>query len=467
MINKIFKKIINKYSNIFKFLFYLKYLFLIFFISSLIYLVIPKFFNYQEKQVYIKQYLDNNYNFKVKDIKKIQYNILPLPNLKLENVILDFHSSEFEIKVNNITIFPDVLKIYNFKNTKVKKLNLENSKIKLKAEKIITLFEKFSTQKNKININNFSIELYEEKKPIIFLSKINFSNYGYKKNIILGEVFNKRFKIKFANKKNKINFKLINTGIFGEINYLNDNSPKFRAGKFKGKILNSHVKFNFLIDEKKISIKDFIFRNKLLSYNSFGEIIFSPYLSINLKSKIKEINKDLFENLDFERLIENKNFLKRLNINQEIDFTSRRFSGNFIKNFNSKISLTYGRLVSNKVILLSAGKIDCHSEINLTEDNPILILRCFLSDTNVQKFLKKFSIEYDGKNEKLNLELKANLNLRQKKINFLNIRLNNNYQASEEDLKFYKNLFENIMLDKSIYGIFNTKKISKFLNEIL
>ena len=119
------------------------------------------------------------------------------------------------------------------------------------------------------------------------------------------------------------------------------------------------------------------------------------------------------------------------------------------------------------MILLSAGKIDCHSEINLTEDNPILILRCFLSDTNVQKFLKKFSIEYDGKNEKLNLELKANLNLRQKKINFLNIRLNNNYQASEEDLKFYKNLFENIMLDKSIYGIFNTKKISKFLNEIL
>ena len=53
------------------------------------------------------------------------------------------------------------------------------------------------------------------------------------------------------------------------------------------------------------------------------------------------------------------------------------------------------------------------------------------------------------KNEVLNLEIKANLNLIQKKINFL-IVTNNTYQASEEDLKFFKEIFEITFL-KIIY----------------
>ena len=69
--------------------------------------------------------------------------------------------------------------------------------------------------------------------------------------------------LKFAEKLDKINFKLINTGIFGEIVYLDNTVNKFKLGKFKGKILNSNIKFNFSIDEKELIIQDYIFRNKI------------------------------------------------------------------------------------------------------------------------------------------------------------------------------------------------------------
>ena len=105
MINKNFKRIFNKYSNIFKFIFYLKYLFLIFFISLLTYLIVPKFFNFSEKQFYIKKHIEKNYDLTIKNIEKIQYNILPLPNLEIKNASLNFLNDDLEIEAKTITFF--------------------------------------------------------------------------------------------------------------------------------------------------------------------------------------------------------------------------------------------------------------------------------------------------------------------------------------------------------------------------
>ena len=70
------------------------------------------------------------------------------------------------------------------------------------------------------------------------------------------------------------------------------------------------------------------------------------------------------------------------------------------------------------------------------------------------------------KDESLNLKINGNLNLQQKKINFLNIQTNNSYKSTEEDLKFFKKSFESILLDKNFLDIFNIKKISKFIQEL-
>ena len=214
MINKNFKRIFNKYSNIFKFIFYLKYLFLIFFISLLTYLVVPKFFNFSEKQFYLKKHLEQNYDLKIKNIEKIQYNIFPVPNLEIKNASLNFLNDDLEIEAKKVYIFPNILKIYNFENFKSNKINFINCDIKIKTKYISSFYKKIVSQKNKINFHKTTIQLLDDTKPVLSLTNLNYSNYGHKKNLVHGKVFNKNFRIKVSEKLDNINFKLINTGNF-------------------------------------------------------------------------------------------------------------------------------------------------------------------------------------------------------------------------------------------------------------
>ena len=59
------------------------------------------------------------------------------------------------------------------------------------------------------------------------------------------------------------------------------------------------------------------------------------------------------------------------------------------------------------------------------------------------------------------------MNILNNKINFDQVKVNNNYSASEEDLKFFKNNFEKNNFDEGITKIFNKKKIKNFLMELL
>ena len=58
----------------------------------------------------------------------------------------------------------------------------------------------------------------------------------------------------------------------------------------------------------------------------------------------------------------------------------------------------------------------------------------------------------------LNLTLIGNINVLNKKINFTKIFMNKNYEASAEDLKYFKTTFEKIVFDKNFVEIFNIKK---------
>ena len=67
------------------------------------------------------------------------------------------------------------------------------------------------------------------------------------------------------------------------------------------------------------------------------------------------------------------------------------------------------------------------------------------------------------------MELNAvgNINIFNNKINFKNITLNKDYNATKKDLQFFKINFENILLNKNFVDIFNVKKIKKFILEVI
>ena len=71
MINKIYKTINIKFSRFFKFVFFIRYLFGIFFVAIILLLNTPHFFNYKNKDEIIKNYLYQAYGINIKKIEEL------------------------------------------------------------------------------------------------------------------------------------------------------------------------------------------------------------------------------------------------------------------------------------------------------------------------------------------------------------------------------------------------------------
>ncbi len=86
MINKTYKTINNKFSRLFKFVFFIRYLIGIFFVAIILFLNTPHFFNYKNKDQIIKNFLYEVYSINIKKIESIEYKSLPTPHLQINNV---------------------------------------------------------------------------------------------------------------------------------------------------------------------------------------------------------------------------------------------------------------------------------------------------------------------------------------------------------------------------------------------
>ena len=74
-------------------------------------------------------------------------------------------------------------------------------------------------------------------------------------------------------------------------------------------------------------------------------------------------------------------------------------------------------------------------------------------------------MNYKNKNEIFELKVRGKINTLNNKMNFKSIT-SKNYVASKEDLKYFNNQFEKFLFDKNFFGIFDLKKIKKFILEI-
>ena len=466
MINKIYKRIHNKYSGLFKFIFFLRYLLGIFFISIALILLIPKFFDYSKKEEIVKNYLLESHGLNLKDFKSIRFNSLPTPNLEISNANLELNTNNIKLSTEKLNIYPKLISIYNYNNFEVRKIILNKNKIVLDVNNLPILTNYIFNLKKKITFNDLNLEIKKENNPIINLKKINFSNYGYNKNIIRGKIFEKKFKTSLKNNFKKIHFKLLNTGIFFEVNLDKKNKKKIINGNLKAKILNSNLKFNFQYDDRIIKISNSFFRSKNLSFENESIISYKPFFDINSNFFIKNINLNIFKNISLIDLFKSKENIKKINSKNSIKYKSRKLDRTLISDLDLDINLAYGRLSYSKNIVIAESTIKCDGNVNLIEDYPLLNFICLINSKDKKKFLKKFLVKYKTKNEPFKLNVKGRLNLLNNRINFQSIQANGNYKASEEDLKYFKETFENILFDKDYLNILNLKIIRKFILEI-
>ena len=89
-----------------------------------------------------------------------------------------------------------------------------------------------------------------------------------------------------------------------------------------------------------------------------------------------------------------------------------------------------------------------------------------MSTKDKKKFLRKLNKDYKNKDKTLDLEVKGRISILNKKINFEFVNINNTYNASKEDLVYYKKTFEKNNFKAGIIEIFDLTKIKNFVKEI-
>ena len=466
MINKIYKRIHNKYSTLFKFVFFLRHLLGIFFISVLLFLTIPYLFDFQKQDEVIKNLLLKNYSLKLNNYESIKYNFLPTPNLEILNATASLNSDLINLDIKNMNIYPRLINIYNFKNLKAKKLILNKNNISIDINKLKFLSTYIYKLNNNVTFNDLDLIIYNDEKLLINFKDINFSNYGFNKNIVNGQVFKKNFKLIIDDSFKKINFELLNTGINLSLDLDETKKINNLSGVVKAKVLNTNLKFLFNYDEQKLRIYNSFFRSKNLSFNNKSIITHHPFFGAKSRFNIEEINSKVLKNLNLNRILSSKNLIKKINSENIINYNSKKFNRSFIDNLNLKINLAYGRLTYFKNISTLDSFLSCEGASNLLDEFPILSFNCSINSKSKKKLLKKFSIKYKNKNKNFNLSTEGNINLLNNKINFINIQMNEDYEASKEDLVYFKKIFETTLLNENFLAIFNLNKIKKFILEI-
>ncbi len=467
MINKIYKTINNKYSKFFKFFFFLKYVFVIFLIAIVLFLSIPKFFNYEKKQEILKNYLVKNYNLELIDYDSIEFKVFPLPNLYIKDSNLKVKNNPIFFNTKNLTIFLKFENIYNYQNFKARKILLNDNKSILNIDKTDELLFYFADLKHKIDVKKLNLNLKKEKTSVIKIKKIYFSNYGFKKNKITGEIFNKKFKVSLDSSKKNLDLKILDTGINANFNFKKNQNNSI-MGISKINVLNNYFKFNFLLLKDRLEISKANLKNKDLSIFFDSSIKTNPFFEIYSNININKINSRLIENLSLEKILENKEILKKLNSNNKVNYIKKKnWHRGLIKSHFSEFSLAYGSLDFSNKTSIPGGTINCKGDSLLIEEYPRLNFQCFGDIKDKEKFLKNFISSKKFNKDTFSFNIRGSLNLLNKKINFEKISIDNEYVAKEEDIFFFKESFEKLIFDESLFDIFNINKIERFLIEII
>ena len=469
MLNKFYKSIHNHYSKFFKFFYFLRYIFSIFLLAFIFYISIPKFFNYEKKEADIKNFLYQNYQFELGSYSSIRYNIFPLPNVYLENVNLAFKKDINNLEVRKMYIFLDIKNIYNQEKFIANKIFINQNNMTLKVDNIGYLINLFNKIKLKLKISDLDINLMRKSNSVLEIKNIEFFNYGFKKDKIRGNIFEKKFKIKINRKKNDLKFKIIDTGITANLRFSDYENGKPITGTSKINILNNYIKLNFLISKNQILIDNSKFRNKDLSVSFQNLTKLSPFFEMDLDLKIEKINYKIFNKYNLEKILKNKDIIKKLNSNSKIKYKEKKIlQYNLIKEYNSKLYLENGRMSELNQIRIPGSMINCQNEVVLIEDYPRLFFECNFNIFNNKEFNKYFSISSKFVDRPINLIVNGSLNIFRKKINFDKIFIDEiKYTASDEDKIYFKNYFEELLLSDGLIDIFNTKKIKNFIKEII
>ncbi len=405
IINTLKKKLLLK--NISKFIYYLRYLLIIFTIFIILIFNLPKLFKHVDKIETLNNILKNQHGFNIKKADKVNYRIFPTPNLEIINpiVILDGQDSDIKFKTLRVHI--------NFKGL-------------YKTEKID--FKKIIFDGNYFGNDIFGYYTPQKKNNLL---KIKVKDLGIETKVFLDK--NKKF-------------------------------PK-ASGLMQLKILGDTLLINFDYDQN-LKFEDTIYKSKNIHTKLRGEINFEPFFYFNISSDIKKINLNKSKIKKTYQIIVNEISNHKLNGELMISYVNKKILNK--KSEINKINLSFNNgdiILKNSIIAFANLNIKLSFYLKKYPSYKDLEYELLIETEDINKFFKKIGLKKQKKLNKLNAIINGKINLDAHKYYFEEIKVNSK-KIDEQKLIKLKNYLDNHSINL-LGSDLNEKNIYLFLKNLI
>ena len=406
IINTLRKK--NFIKKILNFIYYLRYLILIFIFSIILIYTTPKLFKHVNKINEINYILKNQHGFNIKNTNKIKYKVFPQPNLELKNSLVSIGDQFFNLKIKRLKIYTNLKGLYVTDKIYFKKINFLGN----------------------------------------FLGYDISGSYVPQKN------------------KNLLNFKFKNLGIESKVVLNNVNKLSKPSGTMKFKILDDNLLINFNFD-KNLQFKESIYKNKNIYTNFKGQLNFEPFFYFKIFAVIKKINLENLKLKKLYHLIDDELSNKKLNGELVISYFTKEKTLKTKKKTN-KINMIFsnGDIISkNSIFQLANLNIKTNFYLKKYKLHKDLDYELLVESENIKKFYEIIKLKKDTNLKKMKLSIKGRINLDAQKYYFDKIMFNEKI-INEKKLKKLKNYLEKNTINH-FNNNFNEESIYSFLNGLI
>ena len=83
----------------------------------------------------------------------------------------NFNSKDTKFISKNVSIFPNLLSIYNFDNFHLNKIKFKTSNLKIELKRLQNLSKFILTSEKKMNFENLNIQIIDNKNYVLDLKK--------------------------------------------------------------------------------------------------------------------------------------------------------------------------------------------------------------------------------------------------------------------------------------------------------
>jgi|ETN02SMinimDraft_4_1059925.scaffolds.fasta_scaffold39689_2 hypothetical protein len=444
------------------------------------YFIRPIFFDYKlDNKKIIEKKIKNTFKMDAKIIGDISYKFFPSPRLVVNKIDLNFDNKKGKkTKINKSYILLSPFELKNFKNLKLEKFLISNEKIKIHPEEFKNYFVYFTIlKKENMILRNCELSFADGRGGIIVFSNVNLDRKfkNDKHQIKLNAIFsNSRIKIKFLNHlkgKKYFKVKIPNTDLSLDIIFNKGSNLKTLSGQLKLNLIKSILLLNFkdLKGKRDFLISNSFFRGYFINSKINGKILFKDNFSFDLNLAINQI---------YLRKFLLYYFSQEQNKPPVISAFSKKINGK-IKIYNKSSNSFIGKINDSKMLIvlengdlrIENGSVNLGKDNNMTfnvsfeegnADSKLLFSINFLSN-DPKKFFKKF--EYDFDEVQFSLVAKGSIYLKEKKIKFKNIVINNNQKISKKDVLNIEKNFNQHVISDGVLNLFDFFKIKKFIKE--